>query len=170
MNTECERNGGPSSAGWFKSSEFGFRVHLLELCCIDASSCRVTAKDTSGSAAPRRAEIDLYLFRLHQKRAWRRMEKNVDSHLGFEFPVRAPGFVRAVSFLFLKVFINQGLDGFKTAKSTRLPGMRGRGAPSFPIRVTRCTPVIPSVGLDLLPCSFTFAIALTDVKISVRPS
>ena len=61
---------------------------------------------TSGSALLVRAEIDLFLvFRLHQKGEHAELKhenENVDSHLGFKFPVKAPGSVGAVLFLFLK--------------------------------------------------------------------
>jgi hypothetical protein len=59
---------------------------------------------TSGSALLRRAEIDL--FQLHEKREppelKKKMNENVDSHLGFKFRVKAHGSVGAVLFLFLK--------------------------------------------------------------------
>jgi hypothetical protein len=74
------------------------------------------------------------------------LNENVDSHLGFKSRVKAPGSVGAVVFLFLKYSLIKGLDGFKTAKSTGLPGMRGAGRFTVPIKVARCTPVIPSVG------------------------
>jgi hypothetical protein len=75
------------------------------------------------------AEIDL--FQLRQKRESAELNEkneNVDSHLGFKFPVKAPGYVGAALFLFLKYSLIKGLDGFKTAQSTQLPGMREGGA------------------------------------------
>jgi hypothetical protein len=121
---------GPSSAEWFKLSEFGFRVHLLVLCCIDSSSCQVTAKDLRLSSPP--TCRDRSFPASSKKREPRRIERkktneNVDSHLGFEFPVKAPGSVGAVLFLFLKYSLIKVSMVSKLHRSTRLPGMRGAG-------------------------------------------
>jgi hypothetical protein len=98
---------GPPSAGWFKLSEFGFRVHLLVRYHYVVLVLQVVKSPprTSGSAPLRRAEIDL--FQLHQKKRAHRIKKkkgieNVDSHLGFKSRVKAPGSVGAVLFLLLK--------------------------------------------------------------------
>jgi hypothetical protein len=85
----------------FKLGKFGFRVHLLVLCCIDVSSCQVTAKDLKLSSPQTCRDRS---FQLHQKKhaeLKKGMNENEDSHLGFKFPVKAPEFVGAVLFLFL---------------------------------------------------------------------
>lgn len=158
---------GHSSPRWFKSSEFGFRVHLLILGCIDAPSCQVTVKDLRLSSPPTCRDRS---FPASSKKRARRIEKKCRLLSWVQVPGQSTWIRGGCSVSILEVFINQGLDGFKTAKSRQLPGMRGRGAPPFPIRVARCTPVILSVGLDLLQYFFTFVIALTDVKKSIQPS
>jgi len=109
---------GPSSARWFKLSEFGFRVHLLVPCCIDAPSCQVIAKDLRLSSPPTCRDRS---FPASSKKRARRMEKqneNVDSHLGFKFPVKAYRYVGAV----LSPFLGNSL--IKVSMVSRLQSRR----------------------------------------------
>ena len=120
---------------------------------------------TSGSALLRHVEIDL--FRLHQNREPAKLKKkkdeNVDSHVGFKFPVKVPRIVGAICRYSWGIHQPRS-RWFQDCKVNAIASYKRAGRCAVPIRVVRCAPVIPSVGLDLLSCSFTFVIALADVK------
>ena len=89
---------------------------------------------------------------------------DTDSHLCFEFSVKASGSIGAVRFLFSGGFINIRPRWVHEQLSSQCDSLPCEGGPRHHSHQgARCAPVIPSVGLD--PRSFTFVIVLTDVNV-----
>ena len=132
---------------------------------IHAPSCQVTAKDVRFSSPPTCRNRS---FPASSKPRARKIEKkkkdeNVDSHVGFKFPVKVPRIVGAICRYSWGIHQPRS-RWFQDCKVNAIASYEKAGRCAVPIRVVRCAPVIPSVGLDLLSCSFTFVIALADVK------